>query len=51
MRTLSSLIANFECGNSAHLCSDDIYAVMVLDMYMESSVNEGNKHHHEIPVF
>jgi hypothetical protein len=42
MRTLSSLITNFECGNSAHLCSYDIYAVTVLDMYMESSVNKGN---------
>jgi hypothetical protein len=42
MRTLSSLITNIESDNSAHLCSYDIYAVMVLDMYMESSVNEGN---------
>jgi hypothetical protein len=42
MRTLSSLITNFECGNSAHLCPYAIYAVMVLDMYMESSVNAGN---------
>jgi hypothetical protein len=42
MRTLSSLITNFECGNSVHLCSSDIYAVTVLDMYTESSVNEGN---------
>jgi hypothetical protein len=42
MKTLSSLITNLECGNSAHLCSYNIYAVMVLDMYMESSVNEGN---------
>jgi hypothetical protein len=33
----------FRCGNSGHLCSYDIYAVTVLDMYMESSVNEGNK--------
>jgi hypothetical protein len=42
MKTLSSLITNFECGNSGHLCSDDIYAVTVNDMYMESSLNEGN---------
>jgi hypothetical protein len=42
MRTLSSLITNFECGNSAHLCSYDIHAVTVIDMYMASSVNEGN---------
>jgi hypothetical protein len=42
MKTLSSVIRNFECGNSGHLCSYDIYAVMVNDMYMESSVNEGN---------
>jgi hypothetical protein len=42
MRTLSSLITNFERGNSAHLCSYDIYAVTVLAMYTESSVNEGN---------
>jgi hypothetical protein len=37
-----SLITNFECGNSAHLCSYAIYAVTVLDMSMESSMNEGN---------
>jgi hypothetical protein len=42
MKTLSSVITNFECGNSRHLCSYDIYAVTVNDMYMESSVNEGN---------
>jgi hypothetical protein len=42
MKTLSSVITNFECGNSGHLCSYDIYAVTVNDMYMESSVNEGN---------
>jgi hypothetical protein len=32
----------FECGKSGHLCSYDLYAVMVNGMYMESSVNEGN---------
>jgi hypothetical protein len=42
MGTHSSLITNFECGNSAHLCSYAIYAATVLDMSMESSVNEGN---------
>jgi hypothetical protein len=42
MRPVSRLITNFECGNSAHLCSYDIYAVTVLDMYLESSVNEDN---------
>jgi hypothetical protein len=42
MRKNSSLITNFECGNSAHLCSYAIYAVTVLDMSMESSVNEDN---------
>jgi hypothetical protein len=41
VRTLSNLITNFECGNSAHLSSYDIYAVMVLDTYMKSSMNEG----------
>jgi hypothetical protein len=39
---LSSVITIFECGNSGHLCSYDIYAVTVNDMYTESSVNEGN---------
>jgi hypothetical protein len=38
---LASVITNFECGNSGHLCSYDIYALTVNDMYMESSVNEG----------
>ena len=38
----SRLITNFECGNSAHLCSYAIYAATVLDMSMESSVSEGN---------
>jgi hypothetical protein len=42
MKTLSSVITNFECGNSGLLCSYDIYDVTVNDMYMESSVNEGN---------
>jgi hypothetical protein len=42
MKALSSLITNFECGNSGRLCCYDIYAVTVNDMYMESSVNEGN---------
>jgi hypothetical protein len=42
MKTLSSVITSFECGNSGHLCSYDIYAVTVNDMYVESSVNEGN---------
>jgi hypothetical protein len=42
MRTLSSLITNFGCGISAHLCSYNIYAAMVLDMHMATSVNEGN---------
>jgi hypothetical protein len=42
MKTLASVITNFECGNSGHLCSYDIYAVTVNDMYTESSVNEGN---------
>jgi hypothetical protein len=42
MKMLSSVITNFECGNSGHLCSYNIYAVTVNDMYMESSVSEGN---------
>jgi hypothetical protein len=42
MKTLASVITNFECGNSGHICSYDIYAVTVNDMYMESSVSEGN---------
>jgi hypothetical protein len=42
MKTLSFVITNFECGNSEDLYSYDIYAVAVNDMYMESSVNEGN---------
>jgi hypothetical protein len=42
MKTLTSVITNFECGNSEHFFSYDIYAVTVNDMYMESSVNEGN---------
>jgi hypothetical protein len=42
MKTLASVITNFECGNSGHLYSYDIYALTVNDMYMESSVNEGN---------
>jgi hypothetical protein len=37
----SSVITNFECGNSGHLWSYDIYAVTVNDMYMESRVNDG----------
>jgi hypothetical protein len=39
IQALSSVITNFECGNSGHLCSYDIYALTVNDMYMESSVN------------
>jgi hypothetical protein len=39
---LSSLITNFKCGNSGHLCSYDVYAVTVNDKYIESSVNERN---------
>jgi hypothetical protein len=42
MKKLSSVITNFERGNIGHLCSYDIYAVTVNDMYKESSVNEGN---------
>jgi hypothetical protein len=42
MKTLASVIISFECGKSGHLCSYDIYAVTVNDMYMESSMNEGN---------
>jgi hypothetical protein len=42
MKTLASVITNFECGKSEYLCSYDFYAVPVNDMYMESSVNEGN---------
>jgi hypothetical protein len=42
MKTLSSVIKNFERGSSGHLCSYDICAVTENDMYMESSVNEGN---------
>jgi hypothetical protein len=42
MRMRSNLITNFESGNSAHLCSYDICAVTLLDMYMESRANEGN---------
>jgi hypothetical protein len=36
MKTLASVI------NSGHFWSYDIYAVTVNDMYMESSMNEGN---------
>jgi hypothetical protein len=36
------VFTNFECGKRGHLCSYDVYAVPVNDMYMESSVNEGN---------
>jgi hypothetical protein len=32
----------FECGNSGHFWSYDIYAVTVNDIYIESRVNEGN---------
>jgi hypothetical protein len=42
MKTLASVITNFECGNSGQFWSYDIYAVTVNDMYMESRVNEGN---------
>jgi hypothetical protein len=42
MKTLLSLTTNFECGNSGHICSYDIYAVTVNDMYMASRVNEDN---------
>jgi hypothetical protein len=42
MKTLASVITNFECGNSGHFWSYNIYAVTVNDMYMESSVKEGN---------
>jgi hypothetical protein len=42
VKTLASVITNFECGNNGHFWSYDIYAVTVNDMYMESSVNEGN---------
>jgi hypothetical protein len=43
MKKLANIITNFECGNSGHVCSYDIYAVTLNDMYMESSVNEGNR--------
>jgi hypothetical protein len=39
---LASVITNCECGSSGHFWSYDIYDVTVNDMYMESSVNEGN---------
>jgi hypothetical protein len=42
LKMLASVITNFECGNSGHFWSYDIYAVTVNDMYTESSVNEGN---------
>jgi hypothetical protein len=42
MKMRAIVITNFECGNSGNLCSYDIYAVTVNDMYLESSVNEGN---------
>jgi hypothetical protein len=42
MKSLSNVIRNLECGNSGRLCPYDIYAATVNDMYMESSVNEGN---------
>jgi hypothetical protein len=42
MKTLASVITNFECGNSGHHWTYDIYAVTVNDMYIESSMNEGN---------
>jgi hypothetical protein len=42
MKMLASEITNFEYDNSGHFWSYDIYAVKINDMYMESSVNEGN---------
>jgi hypothetical protein len=42
MKMLASVITNFERNNSGHFWSYNIYAVTVNDMYMESSVNEGN---------
>jgi hypothetical protein len=39
MKTPACVITNFECG---HFWSYEIHAVTVNDMYMESSVNEGN---------
>jgi hypothetical protein len=42
MKMLANVITNFECGNSGHFWSYDIYTVTVNDMYMESSVHEGN---------
>jgi hypothetical protein len=40
MKPLSSVIKKFECVNNGHLCSYDIYAVTVNDMYMELSGKE-----------
>jgi hypothetical protein len=42
MKTPASVITNFECGKRGHFWSYDIYGLTVNDMYMESSVNEGN---------
>jgi hypothetical protein len=42
MKTSANVITNIECGKSGHFWSYEIYAVTVNDMYMESSVNEGN---------
>jgi hypothetical protein len=42
MKTPASVITNFECGKFGHFWSYEINAVTVNDMYMESSVNEGN---------
>jgi hypothetical protein len=42
MKRLSSVITNVEWGKSGNLCSYNIYAVTINDMYMGSSVNEGN---------
>jgi hypothetical protein len=42
MEMLASVIRNFECGNRGHFWSYDNYTVTVKDIFMESSVNEGN---------
>jgi hypothetical protein len=42
MKKFEIIITNFECGNSGRFWFYDIYVVTLDDMYMESSVSEGN---------
>jgi hypothetical protein len=41
MKTLASVITNFECGKSGHFWSYEIYIVTVTDMEMASRMNTG----------